>query len=181
MAPGFWAYEQIEVCFAAGIVAGYPDGSYQPGLSVTRDQMAVYIARALAGGDEHVPSGPAEATFDDVGTDHWAYRYVEYAVGHGVVEGYDPTHYRPEVVVDRGQMAVFVARSQGWVEIGDDMAAAPQLFSDVPAGFWSGTAVKACVDNGVVHGYDDGTYRPDEQVTRDQMAVYIARAFGLVM
>ncbi len=175
----FWAFGSVKACVDAGIVKGYSDGTYRPADPVTRDQMAVYISRAMAGGDAYVPSGPAAATFTDVPSDYWAYRYVEYAVGHGVVEGYDPTHYRPEVVVDRGQMAVFVARSQGWAKIGDDMAAAPQLFSDVPAGFWSGTAIKACVDNGVVRGYDDGSYRPDEHVTRDQMAVYIARAFKL--
>ena len=54
---------------------------------------------------------------------------------------------------------------------------------DVPAGFWSGTAIKACLDNGVVQGYDepDGSksYRPDDPVTRDQMAVYVARAWML--
>ena len=178
---GSWAYCAISTCQEAGIVGGYQDGSYQPGWPVTRDQMAVYISRAMAGGDANVPSGPATATFSDVPTGYWAYRYVEYAVSRGLVQGYDPTHYLPEVVVDRGQMAVFVSRSQGWVKLGDDMTTAPQLFPDVPAGFWAGTAIQACVDNSVVHGYDDGTYRPAEQVTRDQMAVYIARAFQLPM
>jgi hypothetical protein len=50
----------------------------------------------------------------------------------------------------------------------------------VPAGFWAGTAIKACVDHGVVKGYLDGLYHPSDPVTRDQMAVYAARAFGLL-
>jgi hypothetical protein len=74
-----------------------------------------------------------------------------------------------------------VARSQGWVNLGDDMTTAPQVFPDVPAGFWAGTAVKACVDHAVVQGYLDGLYHPDDPVTRDQMAVYVARAFELPM
>lgn len=61
------------------------------------------------------------------------------------------------------------------------MTTAPELFPDVPAGFWAGTAVQACVENGVVHGYDDGYYRPEVTVTRDQMAVYVQRAFQLPM
>jgi hypothetical protein len=65
------------------------------------------------------------------------------------------------------------------VQIGDDMTTAPELFPDVPAGFWAGTAVQECVDNQVVRGYDDGLYHPEIQVTRDQMAVYIAKAFEL--
>ena len=76
-------------------------------------------------------------------------------------------------------MAVYVARAKGWVGIDDDMTTAPEVFPDVPAGFWAGTAVQSCVDNDVVHGYDDGYYRPEVTVTRDQMAVYVARAFEL--
>ncbi|NIR01878.1 MAG: hypothetical protein GTN78_17070, partial [Gemmatimonadales bacterium] len=45
------------------------------------------------------------------------------------------------------------------------------LFPDVPAGFWAGVAVEACVDNGVVQGYGDGNYQPAWIVTRGQMAV----------
>ncbi len=46
-------------------------------------------------------------------------------------------------------------------------------------GLWSGTAIETCVQNGVVRGYDDGTYHPEYELTRDQMAAYMARAFGL--
>ena len=46
--------------------------------------------------------------------------------------------------------------------------------------FWSYKHIEYCVEHGVVQGYDDGIYRPDWDVTRDQMAVYVARAFDLV-
>jgi hypothetical protein len=78
-------------------------------------------------------------------------------------------------------MAVYVARSRGWVSIDDDMSTAPQLFPDVPAGYWSGTAIASCVDSEVVQGYEDGSFRPDATVSRDEMAVYVARAFELPM
>jgi hypothetical protein len=97
-----------------------------------------------------------------------------------VVEGYPDGHYHPEYEVDRGQMAVYVARARGWVHIDDDMTTAPELFPDVPAGYWAGTAIQACLQNDVVEGYDDGYFRPGEAVTRDQMAVYVARAFWLL-
>jgi hypothetical protein len=180
-----WAWQQIEACVEAGIVQGYPDGTYHPELPVGRDQMAVYIARAIA-----IPTGeagladytPSETpTFPDVDANHWAFKYVEYAYANSIVRGYGDGLYRPSVVVTRDQMAVYVSRAKGWVSIDDDMSTAPEIFPDVPAGFWAGTAIEACVDNGVVHGYDDGYYRPEWQVTRDQMAVYVARAFGLGM
>ncbi|MBN1458314.1 MAG: S-layer homology domain-containing protein, partial [Armatimonadetes bacterium] len=175
-----WALTAIEACVDADIAAGYPDGLYRPDRPVTRDQMAVYIARGVAGGDASVPTGPAEATFPDVPLEHWAFKYVEYAAGQDIVQGYADGSYQPAWEVSRGHMAVFVARAKGWVSVDDDMTTAPELFPDVPAGYWCGTAVGACVDNGVVQGYDDGLYRPGTTVTRAQMAVYMARAFDLL-
>jgi hypothetical protein len=85
--------------------------------------------------------------------------------------------------VDRGQMAVFVARAMvtpsGDAGIPDPVP--PPTFSDVPETFWAYKQVEYCVGHGVVKGYDDGTYRPGDPVARDQMAVYVARAFKLPM
>jgi len=78
---------------------------------VSRDSMAVFIARADAGGDAGVPDGPAEATFDDVPTDYWCYKYIEYCAGEEIVQGYDPVTYGPTGLVTRDQMAVFITRA----------------------------------------------------------------------
>jgi len=180
----FWATEQIVACASAGIVAGYPDGSYQPTQPVTRDQMAVYIARALAEGEDYVPAGPAEATFDDVPTDNWAYDHVEHCYDENVVQGYTATTYEPTVQVTRDQMAVYVARAMvvptGEAALDDYVPGDPRNFPDVPDTFWSYKHIEYCVEHGVVQGYDDGYYYPGNAVTRDQMAVYVARAFSLL-
>ena len=56
----YWAWAQVEACVKDNVVAGYGNGIYAPLVVVTRDQMAVFIARALTGGESHVPtpSGP---------------------------------------------------------------------------------------------------------------------------
>ena len=179
-----WAVLPVELAYENGIVGGYDDGTYRPAVTVSRDQMAVFIARALAGGDSHVPSGPDTATFSDVATLFWAFKYIEYAQSHGVVGGYPDGTYRPAVPVDRGQMAVFVARALAG---GDSAVPAPPAtptFPDVtPTSTWAWVQkhVEYTVARGVVSGYDDGTYRPATVCTRDQMAVFVARAFALPM
>jgi hypothetical protein len=117
VASGFWAALEIEALVDAGIVQGFvppPNGIYQPATVVTRDAMAVYVARALVGGLV-IPTGPAEQTFTDVadrdpGPAHWAYDAIEYTVAQGIVGGYPEGTYKPTLPVDRNQMAVFVWR-----------------------------------------------------------------------
>jgi hypothetical protein len=176
----YWAFEHVEACVGSGIVDGYPDGLYHSEVAVTRDQMAVYVSRALAGGDANVPEAGSDPTFSDVLEDHWAYGYVEYAAQQQVVRGFSDGLYRPGLELDRGQMAVYIARS---IAGSDDAVPSPTgapSFEDVPDTFWSCRHVEYCVSQGVVAGYEDGLYHPELTVTRDQMAVYVSRAFGLL-
>jgi len=177
--PGFWSFDYILDCVDAGVAGGYPDGLYHPEGTVSRDQMAVFVARGIAGGDDAVPTGPAEATFDDVPTDYWAYDHIEYCVAEDIVGGYDPVTYAPEVAVTRDQMAVFISRTvaNGDANVPDGPTTA--TFDDVPTDFWACKYVEYCVANDIVGGYDPVTYGPDIVVTRDQMAVFISRAFDL--
>jgi hypothetical protein len=146
--------------------------------------MAVYISRTLAGGDENIPDPAEDPGFTDVESEHWAYRHIVYAVGASIVEGYPEGDYRPGAVVTRDQMAVYVARSmvdptgeEGLVGYAPPPA---PTFPDVPEDHWAHVHTEYCAEHGVVAGFDDGRYRPELPVTRDQMAAYIARAFELV-
>ncbi len=174
-----WAAAEIDACIGAGIVGGYPDGSYQPTMPVARDQMAVFIARAMAGGDDNVPADPDTATFDDVALDHWAFKYVESCVASEVVQGFDPVTYGPTVTVSRDAMAVFVSRAVAGGDENVPDGPADATFDDVPTDNWAYAYIEYCTGEGIVQGYDPVTYGPSIAVTRDQMAVYVARAFGL--
>jgi beta propeller repeat protein len=180
-----WAIEAIAECLRGDVVTGYADGLYHPEIVVTRDQMAVFVSRACAGGDSSVPDFTATPTFPDVSDTFWALKYVEFAVDEGVVTGYDDGKYHPEYQVNRGQMAVYIARAlvapSGEAGLADYVPSDPRNFPDVPSDFWSYTQIEYCVENGVVNGYDDGLYHPEIVVTRDQMAVYIALAWELPM
>ncbi len=178
-----WAKTQIEACAAAGIVSGYDDGTYRPGLAVSRDQMAVFVARALAQGDDKVPEGPATPSFADVPTGYWAYRYVEYAKAQKVVEGYGDGSYGPLLPVDRGQMAVFMARAIVPIDqrpgLPDYLPPQTPSFPDVSQDFWAYKEIEFIKQEHVTAGYSDGCYHPEYSCNRDQMAVFVARGFGL--
>ena len=183
VAQDSWAYREVTACICAGIVEGYEDGLYRPALEVDRGAMAVYIARALAGGESNVPAGPAAASFADVPPDHWSSKHVAYAFSRNVVGGYPDGKYHPEWNVNRAQMAVFIARAivepTGEEGLSDYAPPLTPTFSDVPGDSWCRKHVEYLAAGGVAAGYPDGAYHPANAVTRDQMAVYVARAFGL--
>ncbi len=106
-----WAFKYVEYAVNNGVVGGYPDGTYQPAAAVDRAQMAVFVARAMVGGDANVPAGPGTAFFPDVPTDYWAFKYVEYIKSQSVTGGYPDGTYRPALGVTRDQMAVYVQRA----------------------------------------------------------------------
>jgi hypothetical protein len=181
----FWARHEIEACAEQGVVSGYPDGTYQPGVSVTRDQMAVYVARAVAGGDGSVPDpGCSAPPFTDVDCSNWARKYIQFCVAEGIVKGYEDGSYQPGLEVTRDQMAVYIARAivepTCRAELGCYTPPSTPTFPDVPTDHWAFKHIEYCAQEDVVKGYEDGYYHPERVVTRDQMAVYVARAFGLM-
>jgi hypothetical protein len=77
--------------------------------------MAVFIARSVVSptgeGGLVGYSPPTTASFSDVPTGSWAYKYVEYIKSKSITGGYQDGLYHPEIVVARDQMAVYVARA----------------------------------------------------------------------
>jgi beta propeller repeat protein len=186
--PDCWAFLEIEACAMGNVVTGYEDGNYQPTWPVTRSAMAVYIARALvapsgdAGLDSYAP--PTTPSFPDVPVTDWAFRHVEYLRSQAIVTGYADGFYRPNLTVTRDQMAAYISRSicepKGEAGLVGYTPPETPSFSDVGADHWAYRYIEYALASDVVYGYKDGLYRPNATVTRDQMAVYIARAFGLL-
>jgi hypothetical protein len=178
-----WAAQAISLCAAADVVKGYWDGTYHPEGQVTRDQMAVYLARALCGSDADVPEGPSTPSFGDVPPAHWAYKQIEYCKAQSIVQGY-ADGYRPAVALDRGQMATFLARAVAPFPERPDLPGysppATPSFPDVSADFWAYKPIEYVRLRYVAGGYPDGRYHPEAACTRDQMAVFMARAFHLL-
>jgi len=176
-----WAWGEIEACRKAGLVTGFADGGYHPTIPVSRAQMAVYVARWLAGGEGNLPAPPAQASFADVPPTHWAFAYVEYAKEQGIIAGYGNDEYRPEGEIDRAQTAAFVARALAGGDANVVTAPSAPSFPDVSPDFWAYPYIEylASLEHPVVQGYPDGRYHPDEICTRDQLAVTMARALNL--
>jgi hypothetical protein len=151
----------------AGITTGYADGTFRPDENVTRAQMATFLTRAA----KLEPGG--EPTFSDVAADHPHARGIAAVAAAGISEGWDDGTFRPARDVTRAQMASFLARA---LELDPGSG---RTFHDVPEHHPHHGSIEAVAAEGIALGRDDGSFRPDEAVTRGHMASFLARAFEL--
>ena len=106
--------------------------------------------------------------FIDVPADAWYCDAVEYAVTNGLLVGTSNNTFEPETTLTRAMVATVLYRMAG-----EPTVNATNEFSDVPAGTWYTNAVIWAKQNGIVSGYTDGTFRPDNKITRQEMAVML--------
>ncbi|MFL8936304.1 S-layer homology domain-containing protein [Rossellomorea oryzaecorticis] len=91
-------------------------------------------------------------------------------VEQGVIKGYGENVYGPERQVTRGEFAVFLSRALELPEVTEN------VFSDVVPSSALAKGINSASGAGIVSGYPDGTFKPEENVTREQMAAMVARA-----
>ncbi len=172
------------LCLACrGMLAGYADGTFRPGAPVTRGQFAKLLANAAG---YYITLPPGYHSFADVLPGSPFLRYVESVRVHSAMHGYacggpgepcdaqNRPYFRPAGWVTRGQAAQAVANAAQW---SDPLPPDRQTFRDVPPGSLWWAAVERGALHGILHGYADGTYRPDALVTRGQAAQLLAGAF----
>ncbi|ADL07128.1 S-layer homology domain-containing protein [Thermosediminibacter oceani] len=104
----------------------------------------------------------------------WAKDAVEALAGSGIVTGVYGTFFEPGRALTRAEFVTMIVKTLGL----EPKAGEGRQFKDVKKGAWYEKAVYAAVDAGLVTGYEDGTFRPDGKITREQLAVILARAVG---
>lgn len=116
-------------------------------------------------------SNPAEQFVDGVSS-AWYHDAVNYVVEHGLMSGYSDNTFRPNAILTRAQLAQILYNQAGRPATG------MSNFVDVSADAWYNDAVAWAVQNGVVGGYGDGTFRPNAHITREQFTVMLWRNSG---
>lgn len=119
--------------------------------------------------EESEPVDESSNVFKDA-VNHWAADEIERAASLGIINGYEDGTFRPDHGVTRAQ---FIAMLMKIVQAPAQTTAAKN-FSDLDAAKWAEDAIMRASHMGIVKGYADGSFRPNESITRAQMAVIIA-------
>ncbi len=156
---GHWAEAAIRQAVQAGIVSGYPDGTFKPDRTVTRSEFAVMLMGALK-----PQTGKAALTFTDkeqIGA--WALDAVAQAVEAGMIAGYEDGSFRPDAEITRAEMAMMLATALGK---GHETAASAGFADDGDIPDWAKGSVAALYKLGMMEGKDGNRFAPGEKATR---------------
>lgn len=155
-------------------INGYPDGTFGPGRSITREEVTAMLTRVL--GYELTP--PTAPPFSDVPIARWSSANIAAAKSHGIVEGYANGSFGPADPMTRAELATVLVRIVR--KDGRSYSSSQITFSDVPQEAWFYEYVTDAARYGLVTGYPDGTFKPNATVTRAEAVTMINRMLGRI-
>lgn len=156
-----YVLKSLTVTTASGTsvpVANQSSGKY----TFTMPAAAVTV-KAVFAAQETDPGFP----FADVAKGSWYYEGVRYAYENGLMSGTGEGTFSPDLPTSRGMLVTILYRLAG------SPAAGSASFTDVAKGQWYADGVAWASANGVVSGYPDGSFRPNDTITREQMAAIL--------
>lgn len=155
-----------------GYIHGYPDGGVRPDGDITREEVAAILYR-IKSHDYEAPFYTTGERFPDVAKDRWSATEIEYMAENGVIVGYPDETFKPTRNLTRGEFSALIRRFAGISEI-----AKTSPFTDLGEGYWGYEDVLAMLGAGLMSGYDDGSFRPEDPISRAEVMTVINRLLG---
>ena len=148
-------------------VIGYEDGTVRPQNDISRAEVATIFFRLLK--DDVRAQYLAESNgFTDVAAGTWYNTAISTMAKMGVLDGYPDGSFRPDASITRAEFAVICARFD------DSARESDSSFTDI-SGHWAEAEIERAATLGWINGYEDGTFRPDAEITRAEAMTLINR------
>lgn len=165
---GHWARMQIDHLNAREIINGYPDGKFRPDSYITRSEFVTMLIKVVNRGEEAEKLKGASSSFRDVPPGYWAGGYIELARELGYASG-DGERFYPTRYITRQEAAAMLANCL-W-GMGAARESGETAFADRDEiAAWARNAVAWGANYGLIAGYPDGTFRPERNLTRAEVA-----------
>lgn len=117
--------------------------------------------------------------FSDVDEDHWATQSISVLASKGLVSGYGEGDFRPEASLTRAEAVVLLVNAKGVGQGLEELKNVECIFRDVEDGHWASAYINLAWERGLVSGYPDGSYRPEQQVSRLEFTTMLIRALEM--
>ncbi|GIO36339.1 hypothetical protein J41TS12_12000 [Paenibacillus antibioticophila] len=146
-------------------INGYPDGSVKPLNNITREEVAAIFYR-LMNDESRSAYLTTTNSFSDVGATRWSNKHISTMENAGIITGYLDGTFKPGQYITRSEFAAIASRFDQLDERVNDM------FSDI-TGHWAEKYIVSAANKGWIKGYVDGTFKPDQYITRAEAAAFI--------
>ena len=172
---GHWSVNDVNKLITRGSVGGYPDGTFKPDATITRAEFSKILRQSIG---LNTVSGNS---FNDT-VAHWALSDIQTLVDSGIIVPAEyGTNYGPDYNITRREIAIMLVRAVGL----NDSAIAS---SGENTGFTDDSLIKSydkgylylAKELGLVGGYEDGSFRPNNRATRAEACVMIVRTLNLM-
>ena len=148
-------------------IVGYPDSTVRPQNGITRAEVATIFFRLLTDETRNANSTKSNS-YSDVAAGAWYNHAVSTLSAMGIVKGDSQGKFNPNAPITRAEFAAIAARF-------DDKANTTAVdFSDI-ASHWAKNEISAAANNGWINGYTDGTFRPNNKITRAEAMTLVNR------
>ncbi len=165
----YLGYSLFDLC--ENLKSIFYEGSYSQWQAIENSEYASYGYGCNA--TVYYDCNPVVGSFMDVKATDWFKNAVAYAYENELMNGTSDMLFNPSGSLTRGQLITILYRVAG-----EPAVEAPADFSDVPAGKYFSNAVAWAAENGIVNGYNDGSFKPDNKITREQIATILYRYAG---
>lgn len=162
-----WAEDSINYMAKRGTVAGYGNGKFMPEKQVTRAQAVTFMVRELY--PQELKSGAGASNYSDVPATHPFFREIAIAAKHGLASGFPDGTFHPDTAMSRAETAAFLTRAYSLV------AGSQTVSLNDTKDHWAAEPILIMSSNGLIGGYTDGSYRPNQSVTRAEFSVFMTR------
>lgn len=109
------------------------------------------------------------SVFTDVPEDAWYHEDLDLMLDRGIIKGATATTFEPETPMTRAMMVTLLYRMSG------ESASREECFEDVDPASFFGKAVTWATENGIIKGFNDGNFKPEENISRDEMITFLYR------
>jgi hypothetical protein len=159
-------YTELKYLANENVIKGYGDNTYRPDVTLSRLDAVLLLARSLKLDTTNAP----DVNFVDVPKTYRFYKEIATVSSLGIIKGKDNgTRFDPYAPITRAEMAVILQR--GFKLSGEGV----MPFTDVAASSFAYNAITAMYVNDVTRGYSDGTFKPNDNVTRLTYALFLYR------
>lgn len=173
---GAWYKSYVYDLVNQGVINGTSATEFSPSSTLTRAAFATMLAKTALSADD-LRQYEYTGSFKDVKSNHWANKYINWAVEAEIVNGYPDNTFKPNQAVSRQEMAVMVTKFANAMGRKMNAVNSAVTFSDSKSiAKFAAESVKTCQQAGVINGYAiDNTFRPRGLATRAEAAAMYSK------